>query len=203
MKKTLFLSFVACTAALALTATSCKNAGETEAKADAEESVAAPAYQFAYFELDRVIEEFDMANDLRAVVETKANNIQADITRRANKIQADYDELQDKINKGLVTRSTAEVQAQKLGQQEQNFNNYAQQKQQEIQEEQIVMMNQIGDAIKTFVDKYNEEKQYQMIFANQANSPIVSALPALNITEEILAGLNEEYIKNKNSKKEN
>ena len=201
MKKTLFLSFVACTAALALTATSCKNAGE--AKADAEESVAAPAYQFAYFELDRVIEEFDMANDLRAVVETKANNIQADITRRANKIQADYNELQDKINKGLVTRSTAEVQAQKLGQQEQNFNNYAQQKQQEIQEEQIVMMNQIGDAIKTFVDKYNEEKQYQMIFANQANSPIVSALPALNITEEILAGLNEEYIKNKNSKKEN
>ena len=203
MKKTLFLSFVACTAALALTATSCKNAGETEAKADAEESVAAPAYQFAYFELDRVIEEFDMANDLRAVVETKANNIQADITRRANKIQADYNELQDKINKGLVTRSTAEVQAQKLGQQEQNFNNYAQQKQQEIQEEQIVMMSQIGDAIKTFVDKYNEEKQYQMIFANQANSPIVSALPALNITEEILAGLNEEYIKNKNSKKEN
>ena len=203
MKKTLFLSFVACTASLALTATSCKNAGETEAKADAEESVAAPAYQFAYFELDRVIEEFDMANDLRAVVETKANNIQADITRRANKIQADYNELQDKINKGLVTRSTAEVQAQKLGQQEQNFNNYAQQKQQEIQEEQIVMMNQIGDAIKTFVDKYNEEKQYQMIFANQANSPIVSALPALNITEEILAGLNEEYIKNKNSKKEN
>lgn len=203
MKKTLFLSFVACTAALVLTATSCKNAGETEAKADAEESVAAPAYQFAYFELDRVIEEFDMANDLRAVVETKANNIQADITRRANKIQADYNELQDKINKGLVTRSTAEVQAQKLGQQEQNFNNYAQQKQQEIQEEQIVMMNQIGDAIKTFVDKYNEEKQYQMIFANQANSPIVSALPALNITEEILAGLNEEYIKNKNSKKEN
>lgn len=95
------------------------------------------------------------------------------------------------------------MQAQKLGQQEQNFNNYAQQKQQEIQEEQIVMMNQIGDAIKTFVDKYNEEKQYQMIFANQANSPIVSALPALNITEEILAGLNEEYIKNKNSKKEN
>lgn len=203
MKKTLFLSFVACAAALALTTTSCKNAEEAATGTDAEESAAVPASPFAYFELDRVIEEFDMANDLRAVVETKANNIQADITRRANKIQADYNELQDKINKGLITRSTAEVQAQKLGQQEQNFNNYAAQKQQEIQEEQIVMMNQIGDAIKTFVDKYNEEKQYQMIFANQANSPIVSALPALNITEEILAGLNEEYIKNKNSKKEN
>lgn len=180
--------------------TSCKNAENSDSDAT-EEKVETVTGGFAYVDLDRIIQEYDMANDLRAVVETKANNIQADITRRANKLQNDVNALQDKINKGLVTRSTAEVQAQKLDQQQQSFNNYANQKQQEMQEEQIVMMNQIGDAIKTYIDKYNEDGKFQMIFANQASYPVISANAALNITDEILNGLNDEYVKSKNDKK--
>ena len=101
-----------------------------------------------------------------------------------------------------MTRSVAEVQGQKLQQQEQDFNVYAAQKQQEIQEEQVVMMNQLGDAIKTFLDKYNEEKQYAMILTNQGGAPVITGDAALNITDDVLAGLNEEYIKTKNEKSE-
>ena len=97
-----------------------------------------------------------------------------------------------------MTRSVAEVQGQKLQQQELEFNNYAAQKQQEIQEEQVVMMNQLGDAIKTFLDKYNAEKQYAMILTNQGGAPVITGDAALNITDDVLAGLNEEYIKTKN-----
>lgn len=191
---------VAGATAVSFLMTSCKNAENSDSDAT-EEKVETVTGGFAYVDLDRIIQEYDMANDLRAVVETKANNIQADITRRANKLQNDVNALQDKINKGLVTRSTAEVQAQKLDQQQQSFNNYANQKQQEMQEEQIVMMNQIGDAIKTYIDKYNEDGKFQMIFANQASYPVISANAALNITDEILNGLNDEYVKSKNDKK--
>ena len=86
-------------------------------------------------------------------------------------------------------------------QQEQEFNNYAAAKQQEIQEEQVVMMNQLGDAIKTFLDNYNAQKQYAMILTNTGGAPVIAADEALNITEDVLAGLNEEYIKSKNEKK--
>ena len=82
--------------------------------------------------------------------------------------------------------------------QEQEFNNYAAQKSQEIQEEQVVMMNQLGDAIQTYITKYNEEKQYAMILTNSGGAPVITADPALNITDDVLAGLNEEYIKSKN-----
>ena len=109
-------------------------------------------------------------------------------------------DFQNKIDKGLLTRTNAELQSQKLSQQELEFNNYAAQKQQEIEEEQIVMMNQLGDAIQTFLTKYNEEKQYAMILTNSGGAPVIVADQTLNITDDVLAGLNEEYIKSKNNK---
>lgn len=152
-----------------------------------------------YFDLTRVISEYDMANDLRSVVETKVQGIQDEVTRRGNKLQKDGAAFQEKINKGLLTRSVAETQYQKLQEQEQQFNNYAAQKQQDINEELQVMQNQILDAIQTYVQKYNEDKQFAMIIANQGG-PIIAGLPELDITDEILSGLNAEYVKEKDKK---
>ena len=162
--------------------------------------VVASKGDIVYIDLDRVLMEYDMANDLRSVVETKIQNIEAEITRRGKKLENEVKSFQEKVNKGLMTRSVAEVQQQKLMQQEQEFNEYGAAKQQEINEEQIVMMNQLADAIKTYLDKYNEEKQYAMIITNNGGSPVITANPVLDITEDVLAGLNDEYIKSKNEK---
>ena len=161
---------------------------------------AAAKGDIVYVDLDRILMEYDMANDLRSVVERKVQNIEAEVTRRGKKLENDVKSFQEKMNKGLMTRSVAEVQQQKLMKQEQEFNAYAQQKQQEIQEEQVVMMNQLGDAIKTFLDNYNAEKQYAMILSNSGGAPVITADPALDITDDVLAGLNDEYIKTKNDK---
>ena len=162
------------------------------------EAAAAQKGDIVYLDLDRIVMEYDMANDLRSVVETKVQNIQAEVNRRGQKLEKEVASYQEKIQKGLMTRSVAEVQGQKLQEQEIEFNNYAAQKQQEINEEQVVMMNQLGDAIQTFIDKYNEEKQYAMIITNSGGAPVVTADKALDITDAVLAGLNEEYIKTKN-----
>ena len=162
--------------------------------------VTASKGDIVYIDLDRIIMDYDMANDLRAVVETKAQNIQAEITRRGKKLESEVKSFQEKMNKGLMTRSVAEVQQQKLMQQEQEFNEYAAKKQQEIQEEQVVMMNQLGDAIKTFLDKYNAEKQFAMILTNSGGAPVITADATLDVTEDVLAGLNDEYIKTRNDK---
>ncbi|MBQ7812297.1 MAG: OmpH family outer membrane protein [Bacteroidales bacterium] len=172
-------------------------------KTDAAESQAVEAAAkgaIVYIDLDRILIEYDMANDLRSVVETKVQNIQAEVNRRGQKLESEVKSFQEKLDKGLMTRSVAEVQSQKLQQQELEFNNYAAQKQQEINEEQVVMMNQLGDAIQTFLNKYNEEKQYAMILTNSGGAPVITADAALDITDDVLAGLNDEYIKTKNTK---
>ena len=177
-----------------------KDGKKAEQPAEGSTAAAAEAGAIVYVDLDRILTEYDMANDLRSVVETKVQNIQAEVNRRGQKLEKEVAAYQEKIQKGLMTRSVAEVQGQKLQQQEIDFNKYAAQKQQEINEEQVVMMNQLGDAIQTFITKYNEEKQYAMILTNSGGAPVIAADAALDITEDVLAGLNEEYIATKNEK---
>ena len=182
-----------------LTLTKGNSTADVAVEGDSTEAAACKG-DIVFIDLDRILMEYDMANDLRSVVETKVQNIQAEVNRRGKKLENDVMDFQNKIDKGLMTRSVAEVQGQKLQQQEAEFNNYAAQKQQEINEEQVVMMNQLGDAIQTFLNKYNEEMQYAMILTNSGGAPVITADPALDITEAVLAGLNEEYIKTKNEK---
>lgn len=196
MKRT---SFILSLIAVATMAVSCNNTpAATEAQAEANAQKGA----IVYFNLDTVLNEYDMANDLKSVVDTKVQSINEEVNRRGNKLQKEVNAFQEKIDKGLLTRSVAEVQSQKLQEQQNEFQNYAAQKQQEIYEEQSVMINQIYDAVNAYVAKYNEEKQYAMILAVQGDIlqiPVVTGDPDLNITQELIDGLNAEYVKTKSN----
>lgn len=203
MKKTSLILSVIVLVAAAFGFQSCNNAG-TGSAAASEAAPSATRGAIVYFNLDKVINEYDMANELRSAVESKVANINQEVTRRGNKLQSDVNAFQEKINKGLITRSVAEVQSQKLSDQQAEFQNYALQKEQEINEEQAVMMNQLADAINSFIQKYNEEKQYAMIITTQGDilsAPVVAGDASLDITDAVIAGLNEEYVKNKANQK--
>ena len=177
----------------------CNNATPTAAP-DTQADTTAAAGSIVFFNIDKVMEGYDMANDLRSVVETKVNGIQAEIDRRGNKLQKDANDFQNKMDKGLLTTSVANVQYQKLQQQQNDYQQYVVRKQQEMQEELQVMNNQIGNAIYEFVQAYNQEKQYALILATTGDilpMPVVTGSPALDITDDILAGLNAAYVKTK------
>ena len=189
---------------LSLIAASCNNTQQnTPGENKAPEATAAQG-AIVYFNLDTILNDYDMANDLRSVVETKVNSINQEVTRRRNKIEKDIKAFSDKLNKGLLTQSVAQTQNQKLVEQQQSFETYAGQKQQEILEEQQVMMNQIADAINNYITEFNADGKYAMIIATQGDilsTPVVAADPALDITDILLEGLNAAYVKEKNSQK--
>jgi len=118
-----FLGALAVSAVVAFGAVSCNQtkgeatespAGETTEAVDA----SAPKGAIVYVDITKVMAEHDMANDLRAVVETKVQNIQAEITRRETNLANAVNKYQEKAQKGLMTRTVAETEAQKLQQQE-------------------------------------------------------------------------------------
>lgn len=191
-------------AGLSLIAASCNNTQQnTTGENKAPEATAAQG-AIVYFNLDTILSDYDMANDLRSVVETKVNSINQEVTRRRNKIEKDIKAFSDKLNKGLLTQSVAQTQNQKLVEQQQSFETYASQKQQEILEEQQVMMNQLADAINNYITEFNADGKYAMIIATQGDilsTPVVAADPALDITDILLEGLNAAYVKEKNSQK--
>jgi outer membrane protein len=201
MKKTLIIAGIAAAAALL---SSCIQNQSGNAAATAAQDSTAVAGSIVFFNMDTVMQGYDMANDLTSVFETKTSGIQAEIDRRTKKLDKDMADFQNKVDKGLLTQSVAQVQYQKLQQQQQEYQQYVVRKQNEMQEEQQVMMNQIANAIQEFVNEYNAEKGYAMIIATAGSvlsTPVVSADPKLDITQDLLAGLNAAYIKTKESSK--
>ena len=191
------LSAAALVAGFALTG--CNNAATPVAN-DTKSDTTAVAGSIVFFNIDKVVENYDMANDLRSVVETKVSGIQSEIDRRGNKLQKDANDFQNKMDKGLLTTSVANAQYQKLQQQQNDYQQYVVRKQQEMQEEQQVMLNQIMNAISEFVQAYNAEKQYALVLATSGDilaTPVVTGSAALDVTDEILNGLNAEYVKTK------
>lgn len=201
MRKT--FTFFAAALAGALLISSCNQTAGTDAQKESSEKVSAASGSIVYINLDRILKEYDMANDLTSVVNAKAQGIEEDINRRGGKLERDQKDFENKINKGLMTQSTAEVQYKKLQDDQLNLQNYAARKQQEIQEEFVVTQNQILDAISTFLKGYNEEKGYAMILTTQGDNlslPIACADTTLDITNDVIEGLNKAYVKEKNTK---
>ncbi len=173
------------------------------AESSAEGAPAANAEGIAYFNLDELVAGYQMAIDLQQNFEKKATGINDDVTRRRTKLENEDKDLADKLNKGLITRSVAEVKYNDLQKKVADFQQYGQQKQNELAEEQQVILNNIANAVAEYVKNYNAEHNYIAIFSTQGNllaSPVVTAAESINITAELIEGLNAEYASGKSKK---
>ena len=174
----------------------CKNTG-TGSAADNEASQDSPrvetVYDIAYIQMDSLVNGYNRYLDLSSEFETKATKVQNDHEVRARRLQNEVMDFQEKVQKGLVTRSQAADLQTQLETKSQQFENDRQTRVGELAEEEQVMTNQIMYAIQQYVAKYNAGYRFKMILTSSGGNPIMHADPGLNITGEILKGLNEEY----------
>jgi outer membrane protein len=142
---------------------------------------------------------YDMYNDLMSAFQTKYQASQDELQKKSRQLESDAKSFENQINKGLLTRSAAEQQQQNLLRRQENLQNEANNKQLELQEEEFVLNNQVYDAIKTFLEKYNAEHQFALILtSSSASNTVIEGNRGLDITNEVVRGLNEEYIRNRN-----
>ena len=152
-----------------------------------------------YIRLDSVINAYDMYNDLRITLEGKVSSIENEINKKGRALENDIKSFQEKMGKGLLTRSQAETMSEELQRRQQELQLYSQQKQMEIAEEENVMINQVMNEIRLFVANYNSQNNYSLILTTtEATNTIISGESALDISKEIIDGLNREYIKKRN-----
>ena len=152
-----------------------------------------------YIRLDSVINAYDMYNDLRITLEGKVSSIENEINKKGRALENDIKSFQEKMGKGLLTRSQAETMGEELQKRQQELQLYSQQKQMEIAEEENVMINQVMNEIRLFVASYNSQNNYSLILTTtEATNTAISGESALDISKDIIEGLNKEYIKKRN-----
>jgi outer membrane protein len=148
-----------------------------------------------YVNLDSLVRGYDMYFDLQKEFEATAKKKDGDFTARSRKFENDARDFQEKVGKGLVTRSQAQQMQEGLERRQQELIELRQQLQTELAEEEAVMLRRIQDNIQKYVLEYNKEKGYSLILSNSNGNVLLYGDPGLNVTAEVLAGLNSKYVK--------
>jgi outer membrane protein len=154
----------------------------------------------AYVELDTVIAYFDMATDKGAELDEKTKSSEAELTAKSQAFDRDVRDYQNKAQKGLITRATAAEMEQTLAQQQQNLLALRDQMAQNLNEESVVAQRQVLEYINQFLLEYNKDHGYQYILAKQFPGPILYSDSSMDITADVIAGLNEKYKAEKDKK---
>jgi len=186
--------FTIALAALALAA--CKNTaggGNTSTDAPAGDHSVAASGDVAFIRMDSLVSGYNRYKDLSATFEGKATKTQSDLEARARRLENEMADLNTKASKGLMTRSDIEATQTQIQTRAQQFDNDRQTQLMALDEEQAVMTNQVMYAITEYVAKFNADYRYKMIVTTSGATPVIHADPSLDITAEILRGLNEEY----------
>ena len=147
----------------------------------------------AFVELDSVIANFVMAEDKATELEQKTKTSEAELASKSQAFDRDVRDFQNKVQKGLVTRATAAEMEQTLAQQQQTLIARRDEMAYNLNEEGLVAQRQVLEYINQYLAEFNADRGYQYILARQFPGPILYGDSTLDVTNDVIAGLNAKY----------
>ena len=188
MKKVLF-------AALALVfAVSCNNAPKTTATDAAEAKTEVTSADIVFVRTEAVFAESDIFKTEGVALQAKNEKTQKNLAEKEQKLQNEMVQLQEKYQKGLITTIEAQRKEQDIQKRVASYQESAQKQLRALEEENIVFQNRMGDLMQRAIDELNADGAYKMIVNASA---LLDASADLDITELVLAKVNELYAADK------
>lgn len=181
-----FLAFVGCK----------ENKQSTESTEQTATEVVAGG-DLAFVNVDYVLAESEIFKTEGIALRDKTEKAQQKWAKKEQNLQNEINQLAEKYQKGLITTRNAQEKEQELQKQAASMQSAAQKEGKELEEESIVFQNRMNDLLMRAVQEINAGKKYKMIVAATA---LLDADESLNLTEQVLAKVNELY---KAEKKDN
>ena len=153
----------------------------------------------AFVNVDYVFAESDIFKTEGIALRDKTEKAQQKWTKKEQNLQNEMQQLAEKYQKGLITTRSAQEQEQELQKRAASFQSATQKEGKELEEESLVFQNRMNDLLMRAIQELNADKKYKMIVSTTA---LLDADESLNLTDKVLAKVNELYAAEKaNGKK--
>ncbi|MCI5718471.1 MAG: OmpH family outer membrane protein [Alistipes sp.] len=150
----------------------------------------------AFVRVDYVLAQSQIYQTEGVALKDKTEKAQNAWAQKEKNLQYEATQLQEKYQKGLITTADAQKQQQSIEKKIANYQNNAQKEAQTLDEENYVFSNRTQDLIMRAIKEVNADKKYKLIVNATA---LLDAADALDITETVLAKVDELYAAEKNS----
>ncbi len=183
-------------AAMAFTACEQKAATEPATEGDAAATEAVVEGDLAYVRVEYVLAESEIFKTEGVALQEKTEKAQKSWAQKEKNLQYEATQLQEKYQKGLMTTADFQQKGQALEKRAANFQTNAQKEMQSLEEENFVFTNRSQDLLMRAIKEINAEGKYKMVVNATA---LLDAAAALDISDAVLAKVNELYAKEKNA----
>ncbi len=154
-----------------------------------------PNANIVYVNVDSLLPQYDMYYEMKNQLSTKQKRMESEFASKSKNYERGVLDFQDKVQKGLVTRSKAQEMEQQLMGEQQNLLKLRDQMTQELAEEEQVMNRQLINEIVEYLKVYNQDGKFQYVMSYSFGSNLLFVPDSLDITNDVLKGLNESFDK--------
>lgn len=150
----------------------------------------------AYINLDSLLENYQFAIEANDQIMSKQEDARLKLNTRARNLQNKAADFQRKLdNNAFLSRERAEQEAMKIQKEQQELQELEAKLSQDIAMELQDINLQLADSLTNYLKEYNADGRFQMILSNTGKDNVLMAADALDITNDVIEGLNARYSK--------
>lgn len=158
---------------------------------DSDAVVTGASGPIAYVNYDSLLEKYEFVNTIKEQLEGKTQKLEQELGNRQRGLQSEINEYNR--TGGNLTPAQRNVMEENLGRKQQNLALYQQSLQQEMLNEQSKWQLELHDKVEAFLKDYGNAHGLHMIMKFDITSDVLFAGDSLDITDEVIKGLNEAY----------
>ncbi|MEI8280518.1 MAG: OmpH family outer membrane protein [Bacteroidota bacterium] len=147
--------------------------------------------KIAYVNIDTLEAHYEYLKNKKEEFAKRQETMQAELQGAAEKMQNDYAELQRKAQAGSLSQSEGQAAQKRLEQMQQSLETRRQALTEQLVKEQDVFNKDLQKRIDSFLTDYNKTKNYDYILSYTSSGSIMFANKQLDISQDVIKGMNE------------
>jgi len=168
-----------------------KNNNKQENQTEKKEITTNNTETIVYVNSDSLITGYEFYKKSVKEIDVKKNKIASDIESQATAFQNKV--LKAQQNAQSMTLGEIEATKKNLAAEEQRLMQYRDALMQNLANEEKELVDKMNKNIDDFIKKYAEKNGYKMVLGYKQGVTVWYADPKLDVTADVLKGLNEEY----------
>jgi outer membrane protein len=151
--------------------------------------------KIAYINSDTLLKHYDFFKDAAEKLDKKREKLEADFSNRARGLQTEVQNFQR--NAQSMTINQARATEEELVKKEQNLYQYRDNLSQQLMKDEADVNNELYENVSAFLKEYGKKNNLEVVLTYQKGSGVLYASDSLDITYNVIKGLNEDYTSKK------
>jgi outer membrane protein len=150
----------------------------------------AASAKVVYVNSDSLMESYELFKTMRKEIEGQRDSLDQALTRSGNTLQADIEAYQERAEG--MSPSERQLREESLMRRQQQYVKTREEALENLTEKEEALNDSVHNDLVNFLKTFNKSHGYDFIFGYQRGSGILLASDSLDITNEVLQGLNKK-----------